>query len=124
MSDENVIAAKSKSFAIRIIHLYKFLVAEKKEYVMSKQILRSGTSIGANVRESWRAQSKADFCAKLHVSLKEAEETLYWLELLESPEYISKNQYQSLCSDGEELIRILVAILKTSKQEEILWDKA
>lgn len=118
MLSNNQVAEKSKAFAIRIIRLYQFLIEEKREYVMSKQILRSGTSIGANVREALRGQSKADFCSKLHVSLKEAEETKYWLELLEAGEYISHKQLLSLQSDGDELIRLLVAILKTSKQDD------
>ena len=85
---DNLIVSKSKTFALRIIKLYKYLCNEKKEYVMSKQILRSGTSIGANIREAVRGQSKADFYAKLHISLKEADETAYWLELLNESGYI------------------------------------
>lgn len=115
---KNAIADKSKAFAIRIIRLYQFLVEHKKERVLSVQVLKSGTSIGANIRESLRGQSKADFCAKLHVSLKEAEETLYWLELLEASGYISIKQFHSLRNDGEELIRLLVAILKRCKEKD------
>lgn len=88
---ENIIVVKSKTFALRIIKLYKYLCNEKHEYVMSKQILRSGTSIGANIREAVREQSKADFYAKLSISLKEADETAYWLELLNESDYIKKN---------------------------------
>ena len=112
---DNVIINKSKLFALRIIKLYKYLCSEKNEYVLSKQILRSGTSIGANVREAVRGQSKSDFYAKLHISLKEAEETAYWLELLFESEYIDKLSYDSIYSECQELIKLLVAISKTQE---------
>ena len=115
MKKDNLIADKSKTFALRVIELYKFLVSEKKEFVLSKQLLRSGTSIGANARESIRAQSTADFYAKLTISLKEAEETSYWLELLNESGYIDNDMFKSLYSNCEELIRILVKILKNIK---------
>jgi four helix bundle protein len=109
---ENIIVDKSKSFAIRIIKLYQYLTDTKKEYVMSKQVLRCGTSIGANIREAIRAQSKPDFYTKLYISLKEAEETLYWLELLDECGYIEKTHFDSIYSDCQELVKILVAITK------------
>ena len=112
---DNVIIDKSKQFALRIIKLYKYLCSEKNEYVLSKQVLRSGTSIGANVREAVRGQSKPDFYSKLHISLKEAEETAYWLELLFESEYIDKSSYDSICGDCQELIKLLVAISKTQE---------
>lgn len=90
MKKENVIVEKSKSFALRIIRLYLYLCSEKNEYILSKQLLRSGTSIGANVKEAIRGQSKADFYAKMNISLKEASETEYWLELLHESGYIEK----------------------------------
>ena len=96
--------------------MYQYLCEEKKEYVLSKQILRSGTSIGANIREAKRAQSKADFYAKLFISLKEAEETEYWLELLVETEYITKEMFDSVYADGEEIIKLLVSSTKTIKE--------
>ena len=115
MKDNNPVLEKSKAFAIRIIRLYQYLTTEKKEYILSKQILKSGTSIGANIRESVRAQSTADFQAKMQISLKEADETEYWLELLKETDYITSNAAESLLADCEELIRLIVAIVKTSK---------
>lgn len=112
---ENVVLIKSKAFAIRIINLYKYLCEEKSEYVMSKQLLRSGTSIGANCREASRAQSKADFVAKLNISLKEADESAYWLELLKDTDYITEEQYKSIYADCDELIKLLVSIIKSAK---------
>ena len=116
MKTENAIADKSKAFAVRIINLYKYLCENKKEFVLSKQILRSGTSIGANVKEAVRAQSKADFIFKLNISLKEASETEYWLELLHDTDYISDEQFESLNADCSELLKILTSIIKTSKK--------
>ncbi|MBQ7202841.1 MAG: four helix bundle protein [Eubacterium sp.] len=113
---DNVVSEKSKLFALRIIKLYKFLCDEQNEYIISKQIMRSGTSIGANISEALRAESKADFYHKLNVSLKEAEETAYWLELLLMGDYIDKKSYESINSDCDELISLLVAITKTQKQ--------
>lgn len=110
--NNNIIAVKSKTFAIEIIRLYQFLCNEKTEYVMSKQILRCGTSIGANVREAIRGQSKADFFAKLSISLKEASETEYWLELLYETNYISKSSYYELLKSCQSIIKILTAIIK------------
>ena len=113
---ENAIVIKSKSFALRIIKLYKHLDAHHKIDVISRQILKSGTSIGANVKEAIRAQSKADFYAKLNISLKEASETEYWLELLFESGYITKEQFESLYNDCQELIKILTAITKTQNK--------
>lgn len=115
MEKDNVVVSKSKAFALRIIRMYKYLCDEKKEFVLSKQVLRSGTSIGANIREGVRGQTKPDFYAKLNISLKEAEETLYWLELLFESDYLPEKEYKQIYSDCEELIRILVSITKTQK---------
>lgn len=113
---ENIILVKSKAFALRIIKLYKYLCDEKKEYVLSKQLLRSGTSIGANAKEAVNGQSKADFYAKMYISYKDANETEYWLELLYESGYIDKKDaYESLYSDCKEIIKILAAITKTQK---------
>ena len=106
---------KSKAFAIRIIKLYKYLTDDKKEYVLSKQLLRSGTSIGANIRESVRAQSKADFQSKCNNALKEAEETCYWLELLHETDYLSDTEFDSIYSEADELVKILSSVVKTAK---------
>jgi len=114
----NPIVDKSKKFALRIVLLYKRLSEEKHEYVLSKQVLRSGTSIGANVREAQNGESKADFIHKLSISLKEADETLYWLELLHEAEYITNEEFDSIFSDCRELVRILTAILKSSRENE------
>ncbi len=116
MYENNAAINKSKLFAIRIINLYKYLAANKKEFVLSKQILKSGTSIGANVRESQNAQSKADFINKINIALKEADETQYWLELLAATDYISQRQYESLYNDGIEICKILTSIIKTAKK--------
>ena len=112
---KNVVADKSYSFALRIIKLYKHLVAEHKEYVLSKQILRSGTSIGALVKEAEQAQSKADFLNKINISLKEANETEYWLMLLKESRYIDEKQYNSIMPECLELIKILISIVKSTK---------
>ena len=114
----NQILSKSKAFALRIIGLYRFLVEERKEFVLSKQVLRSGTSIGANTRESVRAQSKADFYSKLNIALKEADETAYWLELLNESKYLDGTAFLSIYSDCQELIRLLVSITKTQKVQK------
>ena len=115
-NDENVIVIKSKQFALRIIKLYQYLSDTKKEYILSKQVLRSGTSIGANVKEGIRGQSKADFNAKMCIALKEASETEYWLELLNESGYLEglEKDFQSLYAECQEIIKILVAITKTS----------
>ncbi|MBQ7629886.1 MAG: four helix bundle protein [Selenomonadaceae bacterium] len=116
MKNENVIVNKSMDFAVRIVNLYKYLTKEKSEYILSKQLLRSGTSIGANVNEAVHAQSSADFVAKMHIALKESGETEYWIKLLEKTDYLSKIQADSIGQDCQELIKILVSIIKTTKQ--------
>ena len=117
MKADNVIVGKSKAFAVRIIRLYKYLCDEKKEFVLSKQLLRSGTSIGANIKEAIRGQSKDDFAHKMNISLKEASETEYWLELLFETGYITAQQFNSIISDCTELIKILTAIIKSIRKE-------
>ena len=112
----NNIENKSFEFAVRVVNLYKFLTTEKKEFVMSKQILRSGTSIGANIAEAQKAQSRADFNAKLNISLKEANETYYWLRLLYRTDYISNDAFTSLENDVNEIISILVSICKQTNK--------
>ena len=112
---DNVVLDKSFAFAVRIVNLYKYLTEQKKEYVMSKQLLRSGTSVGANVTEAQRAQSKPDFISKMSIALKEAYEVEYWLRLLWTTEYIEGNAYKSLSDDSEELISLLMAISKAAK---------
>lgn len=112
---ENIIVVKSKAFAIRIVKLSKYLNDCKKEYILSKQLLKSGTSIGANVKEAVRGQSKADFYAKMNIALKEASETEYWLEILAETDYIEKNLFESMYFDCQELIKNLMSITKTQK---------
>ena len=114
MREDNQVVQKSKAFAIRIIRLYQHLTTEKKEHILSKQILRSGTSIGANVKEGLRGQSRADFRAKMAIALKEASETEYWLELLFESGYIDEKSFSSIISDNRELIKILTRIVKNS----------
>ena len=111
---DNLILVKSKAFAIRCIKLYQHLTEDKREFVMSKQLLRSGTSIGANVREAVRGQSDADFGSKMNIALKEACETEYWLELLYETNYISKEGFKSILVDCKHIIRILTSIVKTT----------
>lgn len=115
----NTIENKSFDFAVRIVNLYKYLCNEKKEFVLSKQLLRSGTSIGANVSEGEKAQSKADFYTKMTIALKEANETDYWLRLMYATEYLTEQEFESLSKDNKEIISILVAITKTTKQDLI-----
>lgn len=112
---ENIIMNKSYAFALRMIKLYKYLNSEQREFILSKQVLRSGTAIGALVKESEHAQSKADFIHKMSIALKEANETEYWLMLLKDSEYISEESFQSVVSDCLELIKLLISIIKTSK---------
>ena len=112
-----MIKQKTIDFAIRIVNFYKYLCEEKKEYVMSKQILRSGTSIGANVRESKNAQTDPDYLTKMNIALKEADETQYWLEVLYRSTIISELEYNSLNEDLKEIIAILVSIVKKLKDK-------
>ena len=116
-TEENIIERKSFEFAVRIINLYKFVVYNKNETILAKQILRSGTSIGANVTEAQKGQSKADFYAKMNIAIKEANETYYWLRLLCVTDYISEKEFISLENDIKEIISILVAITKQQKLE-------
>lgn len=113
MDAEKAVKFKSKRFAVRIVKLYRYLCDEKKEYVISKQLLRSGTSIGANIAESECAISKRDFLAKLYIALKECRETAYWLELLFETEYLTKEQFESISNDCEELRKMLSYSTKT-----------
>ena len=119
MKTENIIADKSKEFAVRIVKLYQYLCTEKREFVLAKQLLRSGTSIGANVKEAIRGQSKADFISKMSIALKEASETEYWLELLYETDFLDKNQFQSIYADNQELLKILTSIIKSSSERRI-----
>ena len=111
---ENVVLSKSFQFAVRIVMLSKYMNAQHKEFVLSKQLLRCGTSIGDNVHEAQKGQSKADFAAKMNIALKEANETEYWLQLLHETEYLSDQQYKSMYADIDELISILTAICKSA----------
>ena len=111
----NIIVEKTIDFAVRIVNLYKYLCSEKQEFVMSKQLLRSGTSVGANVREAIYASSKADFVAKMRISLKEISETEYWLELLQKTEYLTEKQYADINADCSEIAKLLTSIVKNSK---------
>lgn len=113
---ENIIKTKSFEFALKVVELFKFLSIEKKEFVLSKQLLRSGTAIGALVRESEQAESKLDFIHKLAIAQKEANESDYWLELLFKSEYIDEARFQSLKSDIVEINKILASIIITTKQ--------
>ena len=116
MVENNVLSDKALAFGIRIVNGYKYLVDTHKEFVMSKQILRCGTSIGANICEGQGAQSSPDFISKLHISLKEARETAYWLLVLYRSELISEAEYKSMNDDLDELISLLTSILKTTKK--------
>ena len=112
--NDNVIVTKSRNFAICTIKLYQYLKEEKKEYTMSQQLLKCGTSIGANVKEALRGQSKADFAAKMNIALKEASETEYWLDILNATNYISDREYKSINDDLIEISKLLTSIVKTS----------
>ena len=112
---EKAVLNKSYAFAIRTIKAYKFLTEEKREFILSKQLLKSGTSIGALVKEAEHAQSKPDFLPKMNIALKEANETEYWLMLLKDTDYLSKQEYESICNDCKELLRLLISIVKSTK---------
>jgi four helix bundle protein len=116
MKKENVLKEKSFSFALRVVKCYQYLITEKKENILSKQLLRSGTSIGANIREAEQAQSRIDFIHKLSIALKESNETGYWLELLYQSDYLNEKLFESLDKDCKELLKLLISIIKTSKQ--------
>ena len=119
MKENNQIALESRSFAIRIVNLYKFLIDVKKEFVMSKQILRCGTSVGANISESVFAQSRQDFISKLSISLKEASETKFWLDILHETDFITDSQFESLNEDNSKLIGTLVNIINSTKKNNV-----
>ena len=116
LDNENTVKFKSYEFAKRIINLYKYLCDNKKEFILSKQILRSGTSIGANIVEAECGISRKDFVAKMHISFKETAETSYWLDLLYETDYIDEKAYNSIKSDCEELRKMLSSIIKTTKE--------
>ena len=116
MKQGNLVKDKSFAFAIRAVKLYKILCDERKEYVLSKQMMRSATAIGALVRESEHAQSKADFINKLSIALKEANETEYWLMLLNQTDYITDNEFDSIITNCKELLRLLISTIKTTKE--------
>lgn len=112
---ENIVKNKSFSFAIRIVKTYQFLIGEKKEFVLSKQLLRSGTSVGAMVREAEHAETKKDFIHKMGVAQKEINETIYWLELLNETDYLTQEQFENINKDAIEVIKLVTSIIKSSK---------
>jgi four helix bundle protein len=114
---ESILREKSLKFAVRIVNLYKYLCEEKKEYVMSKQLLKCGTSVGAMTREAEHSESKADFIHKMAIAQKEINETIYWLELLEATEYISIKEFDSMNCDAVELIKMITSSIKTAKSK-------
>ena len=116
--ENNAIVDKSFRFAVRIVKLCKYIRENRKEYILSKQLMRSGTSIGANVAEAQRGQSKADFTAKMCIALKEANETQYWLRLLFHTDYLSQEEFQSIHADLEEVLGLLTAICKTAALQD------
>lgn len=116
MRKPNLIRDKSFAFAVRVVNMVKYLQSEKKEYVLSKQLLRSGTSIGANVREALNGFSTADFIYKLNLSQKETDESIYWIELLFETDFISEKEYLSIKKDAESILKIIRSIILTSKQ--------
>lgn len=117
MNKPNPLKDKSFQFALSIIRLYKFLTKEKREYIMSKQLLRSGTSIGANIREAQNAQSKADFIHKFSIAQKECDETLYWLELLHQSGFLEEKEFSAIHSDANEILKMLRSSILTTKQK-------
>ncbi len=112
---ENVVKNKSFAFAVRVVRLYQFLCNDKKEFILSKQLMRSGTSVGAMVREAEHAETKADFRHKMGMAQKEINESIYWLELLKETDYLTLEQFESLNNDGIEILKLITAIIKTSK---------
>ena len=112
---KNILKEKSFSFALRVVKLFQYLQNEKKEYILSKQLMRSGTSVGALYREAEHSESKADFIHKLAIAQKECNESLYWLELLNQAQIIDNNQFKSIYSDAEELMKLLTSIIKSTK---------
>ncbi|MCL1864956.1 MAG: four helix bundle protein [Spirochaetes bacterium] len=116
---ESILKEKSFRFAVRIVNLYKYLCKEKKEFVLSKQILRSGTSVGAMIREAEHSESKADFIHKIAIAQKEINETIYWLELLKETEYIPNSEFESFNADAVEIIKMITSSIKTAKSNLI-----
>ena len=116
---ESITKDKSKLFAVRIIRLYQHLTNKKREFVVSKQLLRSGTSIGANVHEANQGQSKKDFISKMNIALKEADESEYWIELLHETDYLTDSEFKSIIADCKELNKLLTAIIKSSKKKQL-----
>jgi four helix bundle protein len=116
MGHDNIVLTKSYDFAIRIVKMYQYLATDKKEYIISKQVVRSGTSIGANVEEAVGGLTKKDFSAKMNIAYKEARETRYWLRLLHDTGYLEKTIYESILKDCEELLKLLFSIIKTSRK--------
>jgi four helix bundle protein len=114
--NKNILTKKSFAFAVRIIKLYQYLPNEKKEFVLSKQLLRSGTAIGALIREAQNAESKPDFIHKLGVAQKECDETIYWLELLKEACFLNQQQYLSICNEAKELLKMIRSAIITSKK--------
>jgi len=112
---ENVVKNKSFGFAVRIVKLYQYLYEQKKEFILSKQLLRSGTSVGAMVREAEHAETKNDFKHKLAIAQKEINETIYWLELLKETDYLTIEQFESINTDAVEIIKLITSIIKTTK---------
>ncbi len=111
----NIVKTKSFNFSIRIVKLFQYLQTDKKEFILSKQLLRSGTSVGALIRESEHSESKADFIHKLSIAQKEMNETLYWLELLKHTDYLTQEQFDSINNDATEVIKLITSIIKTTK---------
>lgn len=113
---ENIIKLKSFAFAVRVVKLYKFITTDRKEFVLSKQLLRSGTAVGVLVREAEHAETKKDFIHKMAIAQKEINETIYWLELLKETEYLKKDQFESINQDAVEIIKLITSIIKSAKQ--------
>ena len=124
MTQDNPIEKRAYNFALRIIKAYKYLTQQQVEFVLSKQMLRSGTSIGAMMRETKFAQSRADFVSKASIALKEANETLYWIELLHDSEYIDDKTFESIHQEANEIISILASIVKTTKENSDKFDSS
>ena len=119
MPEQNTVQSKSVAFAKRIVKVYRYLCEQKQEYILSKQLLRSGTSIGANIAEAEYGSSRKDFLSKLYIALRECAETLYWLELLYSDDYLTQGEYDSLRGDCSELLRLLSSITKSTRDRSI-----
>ena len=118
--DDNIILKKSYDFAVRCVNLYKYLCNEKHDFVIGKQLMRSGTSVGANVKEAIRGASKADFIAKLNIALKEASESEFWIEVLRDTDYLSSQEAESMLCDCQEILKLLTSIVKSSNEKPII----